>query len=670
MQINNMDFMGYSMLNNNLFKITALALAVSVSACGGGGGYYGGSDNNSGSDSSGGDTVTAVNVSTISLYDTNGDATTTISSQGVTAQVTVTDESGNAVSGALVTFTSTGDVTFGTSNGAVLTNANGVATISVTPTDSTDTGTYQLTATTTYEDVTDTASMYVSFQAENITITNMKAASSNLGSGDSTLITLVTQDADTNSYQNNIVVNFTTSCGSLSSTSVTSSSEGNVATTYSAIDADGNLCEGTQTVTATTASGSATPVKLTLTIAAAEANSIVYTSSDTVELGIKGSGSSTSGQVEFTVYSNGSPLANKNVVLDLEKAPNDFSFVTQGNRSSTTVVSDSTGKVKVNLYPGYVPGPVEIKAALSTDTSIYALSKNVSVASGRATQSGFSISMTKNALQNAKDGDTATITARLVDRTGNPIPDDTVVNFVTEGGSITPYCTTTDGACSVTLSTQDPRPTDNRVTVLAYVEGDKSYTDTNGDNAYTAGTDTLISNLGSFFRDDNESTAYDSGEFKYTRVITGTSATCASSTIAQPNISGTCDNNLATVLRSQFLVAFAEDTPVIYNPSVSGNQFSFQLFGNGSLSVPMPSATTVGVSTVDDTENDLSCTAELRQGQETVPALFNLLTPSTFVNSTATYYAYRLKDCAKNDSVVLTITTPSGNVYKKEYFHP
>ena len=124
------------------------------------------------------------------------------------------------------------------------------------------------------------------------------------------------------------------------------------------------------------------------------------------------------------------------------------------------------------------------------------------------------------------------------------------------------------------------------------------------------------------------------------------------------------------MLRSQFLVAFAEDTPVIYNPSVSGNQFSFQLFGNGSLSVPMPSATTVGVSTVDDTENDLSCTAELREGQETVPALFNLLTPTTFVNSVATYYAYRLKDCDTNDSVVLTITTPSGSVYKKEYFYP
>ncbi len=40
-----------------------------------------------------------------------------------------------------------------------------------------------------------------------------------------------------------------------------------------------------------------------------------------------------------------------------------------------------------------------------------------------------SLSVSKNSLQNVIDGDTATITARLVDRTRNPVPDGTVIQL-------------------------------------------------------------------------------------------------------------------------------------------------------------------------------------------------------------------------------------------------
>lgn len=61
------------------------------------------------------------------------------------ATVKVTDQNGQPVSGALVTFTGE-NVIFGTSNGAVITNLDGIANISVKPLDSKDTGSYKLSA--------------------------------------------------------------------------------------------------------------------------------------------------------------------------------------------------------------------------------------------------------------------------------------------------------------------------------------------------------------------------------------------------------------------------------------------------------------------------------------------------------------------------------------------
>lgn len=62
-----------------------------------------------------------------------------------TAKVKVTDASGKAISGARVTFTGEG-VVFGTSNAAVLSNADGEASISVKPGSLDANGTYQLPA--------------------------------------------------------------------------------------------------------------------------------------------------------------------------------------------------------------------------------------------------------------------------------------------------------------------------------------------------------------------------------------------------------------------------------------------------------------------------------------------------------------------------------------------
>ena len=92
------------------------------------------------------------------------------------------------------------------------------------------------------------------------------------------------------------------------------------------------------------------------------------------------------------------------------------------------------------------------------------------------------------------------------------------------------------------------------------------------------------------------------------------------------------------------------------------------MYGNSEKTVSMPSGTTIAVSTEDNTkDNEKSCSAELWSGNATVPAQFNLLTPSTFASSTQVNYSYRLKECDSGDSLILTVTAPTGQITKQEY---
>lgn len=650
-------------------KFSAVALAVLLASCGGGGsdGYYNtkGSTTGNALNPSTGEEVKSVNISSIELIDRNGSLTQAIAAEGVIAKVKVTDQSGKGISGALVTFTVTGGVVLGSSNGAVLTNTSGEASISVKPENLNTNGAYQISAVADFDGAeASTPALNFSLQATNIMLVDLTAASTQLESGGSTNITLKTQDANTKVNQNNVNVEFTAPCGKFEPATVVSSNQGNVTTTYKAIGTDGKLCTGTQKISARGLN--IQEVGIDVSIKALEANSLVYTSNK-VNLGIRKSGSASSGQIEFTLYANGVPIADQDVLIEKVQAPEDLSFVSFGNQNNKTIKSDSNGKVIVNLYPGDKPGPVEIRATLVSDKNVSAVSKNVSVSIGRVTQDGLSLSVSKNSLQNVIDGDTATITARMVDRTRNPVPDGTVISFVSEGGKVEPNCSTVQGVCSVTLTTQEPRPLDNRVTVLAYVEGDKSFTDLDGDNLYTKGVDRLLSNIGSFFRDDNEDNQYNKdygiGEFLYNRAVLGNKATCAPSTIRQPNIADTCDDNLDTVIRQQLLFAFAENTPTFTNVKASGSLLSFNMYGNSAQSVPMPTGTTISVTPEDNTKaNNLSCTAELATGSSPVANVFDLLTPSTFKNSNQSYYGYRLKECAVGDTLKVSVSSPDGKV--------
>lgn len=666
------------------FQISALATAVALAGCGGGGNdtlapaidnnNYGGTTNTGGTS-----TDATLKISPITLMDVNAKPTNTVNGSGAKASVIVTDSAGKAVSGAIVTFSSSAPVKFGTTNGAVLTNANGEASISVQPTGSLDNGAYTLSASVEHQGTTATTGNYnFTLQSANVGLNNITVSNASLTSGGSTNITLNTVDTSTNLAINDVPVNFTTSCGSFDNPSVTSSNQGNVTTTYKAIDANGKLCEGQQTVTVSTANGSVTK-SISLNIAAIQASSIVYTTTTAVALGASTSGSTSTGQVEFTVYANGIPAANQKVKVTKNYAPNDFSFGVLGNQAEQVFTSDSNGKVTVTVYPGALPGPVELKATLASDANVTALTKDVSIATGRATQNGMSLSLSKNTLAKGVDGDTATVTVRLVDRVGNAIPNGTVVSFVAEGGKITPNCSTVDGECSVTFSTQNPRPVDDRVSVIAYVEGDKSFTDVNGNNKFDIG-EPLTNNIGSLFRDDNENGSHDLGEYVYIRPISGSPAACGTSSFENPNLitqvinnnplttaTQQCDNQLSAILRSEFVLGLAESTPTFVPPFTTipagSGTYPFKMYGNSLLNVSMPAGTTISLEVKDNTtSNDannpsVTCSAELISGNLTVPALVNL--SNRTVADRDVSYKIKYKDCQSGDEIRVTTNAPS-----------
>ena len=678
-----------SPFTSKLFQLSFLTCALALAGCGGGDGDTvdsiappfdpsgqpgnGTSDGGIGS----GDIGNVLKISPMSLLDANGNPTRVVSTAGATAKVTVTDSKGQGVSGALVTFNGEG-VKFGTTNGAVLTNAEGIATTSVVPLSPNDTSSYSLSATVKYEDMTDTTPEYnYSLQAVDISLINLKTGEVVLESGASTVVTLQTKDISTGQFQNDVTVNFSATCGLFDPASVISSNQGNVTATYKAIDINGNLCEDKQTITAVTANNTSSSQSVEVNIKAIKASNIVYTTSESVVLGAKNSGSSSSGQIEFTVYSNGVPAANQEVMLDLIKSPVDFNFISLGNRDSDTLYSDSSGKVTINLYPGNIPGPVEIQATLKADETISASAKNIAVATGRPTQKGITLALEKNVLaDNAID--TSGVSVYLTDRQGNFVPDGTVVSFVAEGGTITPNCATVGGNCSVVFTSQNPRPANGRVSVIAYVEGDKAYSDLNGDNVYTAGTDSLLDNIGNFFRDDNEDMKYNPGEFVYKRGALpqgAKKASCAASTLSQPNLPNfvlenmntptECDDALATVLRKQIIMGFANDTPTFYNYKIIPGAVSFEMYGNNVRTVSMPSETALSLTAKDNTDNDISCKPEINSGNITVPKLVKLervdgtTNQNFFEGSKDILYTVSTSGCASGDSIKLSVTTPA-----------
>ena len=661
---------------SKLFQLTFLTCALALAGCGGGDGtdiiapapdlgvQPGGSTDAP---------IRNTNISPITMIDSAGQPTRIVTSSGATASVKVTNAKGEAISGALVKFgtdASISSVIFGNTNGTVLTNADGIASMTLKAIDPSDTGSYSLSATVTSNDVNATTPAYFfSLQSANLIFDAVRLEQSNLPYGGSTNITGLVKNSATMENQKNVEVSFSVSCGTVSSATT------NVLGFRATYDA--GTCEGTQTIVASIGESGAT-IRLPVTInqrTELGALSIKCISGDTsnfpdssnpsgskdcaedIVLGTIGSNTPSTRTIEFVVSKDGQPFTNERVKVELLSAPNDFGIGSARNQQPLTLTTDNAGRIKVPLYAGNITqNDISLKATLLSRSDVTATVENIKVVDSLPTQERFTVTPSKNVLaatevtsvggvptvRRLNDSTTLNVTARDL---GNKLVNGSTINFVAEGGTLSSNsCVVNNGRCSVTLTTAGVLPDDRRVTVLVYTTGTGSSQDINGNGV---------------FLDENENGVANNNEFKLP--------------------------STENIIFKQFVVGFADTTP-IFTPSSLGtiaansngtSQKAFTMYGfnpQGNKRISMPSNTSIRVQAVDKTSGSANCTAQIISNGiigNTLPVQMsvNLSTAESsnnYVlgnnqNDIDKSYVLRTQNCSAGDEVKLTVTTPAPN---------
>jgi hypothetical protein len=210
--------------------------------------------------------------------------------------------------------------------------------------------------------------------------------------------------------------------------------------------------------------------------------------------------------------------------------------------ATQTKTTAADGTVTTQVVAGTQPTPVRVRA--STASGLTAVSSNLTIQSGLPTQARFSLSVETFNIEGWNiDGTKTKVTIRAADRVGNPVPDNTVINFRSSGAALQPSCRTTGGACTVEFVSQANRPLTapvGRITVLANASGLESFQDTNGNNRYDMGEP--FEDLGDAFVDNNYDGIWQAGEdfIPYNAAATAACATGLTTT-PPPMKPMTCD---------------------------------------------------------------------------------------------------------------------------------
>ncbi|HQX90233.1 MAG TPA: hypothetical protein PKY03_07540 [Moraxellaceae bacterium] len=255
-----------------------------------------------------------------------------------------------------------------------------------------------------------------------------------------------------------------------------------------------------------------TAVSPTLTIAEAPAASIRFVSATPTTIAIKGtggSGRSESAEVVFEVSNElGQPVGSgKSVQFTLSTSIGGLALA-----GSSIAQTDASGRVRATVLAGTVPTPVRVIAKLLEGAQPQTVSDALSVSTGLPVQKGMSLSASSFNPADAyeQDGVGVVVTAYASDYFGNPVPDGTSIQFLTEQGQIDSGCQTVNGRCSVDWTSAAPRALNGRGTILAYAIGEEDFVDQNGNNRFDAGE--AHTDLGEAFLDKNENGLFDAGE--------------------------------------------------------------------------------------------------------------------------------------------------------------
>lgn len=318
-------------------------------------------------------------------------------------------------------------------------------------------------------------------------------------------VTIANQNGElqTAAISNPIEVTFTSGCVSSGQANFSAATVDTVTGGASVIYTDqgcGVAPDGTtDTITASALGSSASA---TLDIAPDTVNQVQFVSVDPSELFLAGTGGQETAVVTFRVRGQlGGPVVGANV---------NFSLSTQVgglNLATTTGVTNSSGEVSVTVQSGSVPTSVRV-IATEVSSGISTISDGLTVATGIADSDNFSVvaNILNPECWTGVQGGNVSVTAFVGDVFNNPVPDGSVVQFITEGGLIGSSCQTSGGTCAVTFTCTPEFVADGRITILGYTIGAESFDDNNTNGVFGAGDNFVAADndIGEAFRDDNE----------------------------------------------------------------------------------------------------------------------------------------------------------------------
>ncbi len=469
----------------SLFKtLLTVSLLASIAACGGGGAKSPDGTSGGGGGGTGGGTTAEPTLS-ISLVDpVSGAAKTAISSSSPgLVKVVAKKADGSAASNTVVTFTTNDTLAkLSPTSGTALTDSNGIASVSISAADVTSAGAATVDATAEVETKSLTSKTAFALGASNVVISSLTIDTNPLSAFGTTAVR-VTVLSDGAPVTTPLTVNLSSGCAATGKAQL----DTGVATVAGVAVASyrDKGCASSDPITASVAGISGT-ASGTLTVRAPNTGSIQFISATPTQISLQGTGGQTSANVKFRVVDEGNgAVSGKQVTFSLSTGIGGVTL------SSTSAVSDASGEVTAVVQSGTQTTPVRVLATTTTATGtvLSTQSAQLTITTGLPTQTAFSVSATKLNIEGWDfDGENSTINARLADHFGNPPPEGTAVNFDSEGAKVQPTCSTASagptaeaGVCSVLFTSQNLRPDNGRVSVLAFAVGEEGFTDLNGD---------------------------------------------------------------------------------------------------------------------------------------------------------------------------------------------
>lgn len=479
-------------------------------------------------------------------------------------------------------------------------------------------------------------------------------------------------------YQTPTSVTFASPCATSGKATLSASATTvNGVATASYLD---KACAGDDVVTASIATGLS--ASATLTVTPPSSGSIQFVSASPTTIALKGTGGAgrfETSRVTFKVLdTSGNPIGGKTVNFSLNTTVGGLGL------SAASATSDATtGLVVTDVQAGTVGTSVRVTATTTgvSSTTLSTMSDQLTVQTGPPDQDSFSISATTLNIEGLNyDGTQTTITIRTADHFNNPVPDGTAIYFTTEGGSVTASCTTVGGACSATLTSQAPRPTDGRVTVLAYAVGEESFTDLDGDgladlvpnnemvDASAASTDMSEAwvdwnkngtrQINEPFIDFNNNGAFDVADGKYNGTFCNETADPATPTRVSLPAGGVCSAQKSIHVREDITIVFSSSSPgliTIAPTNLGGSCLNTRTMTLTVLDVngnPMPADTTIAVSSSGNiiTTGTVAFTVSNTTGTGSGSTVFF---PQITGNSTCV--------AGNTGTLEVTVTTPKGN---------